>query len=93
MHSIRGAVLILGVLVSSIAVVELRHNSRILFAELQALQTERDELNIEWGKLLLEEGAWAQHRRVEATARARLHMDVPGSERIVVIRAPAGPAP
>ena len=93
MHSIRGAVLILGVLVSSIAVVELRHNSRILFAELQTLQTERDELNIEWGKLLLEEGAWSQHRRIEQMARQRLDMSTPESAGIRVVRVAPDPAP
>lgn len=71
---------------SAIAAVELRHESRKLFTQLQHLQAQRDALDIEWGKLLLEEGAWSQHRRIEALARARLNMDLPEAERIVVIR-------
>lgn len=75
-----------GLLISAIAVVELRHESRRLYTELARLQAERDALNVEWGKLLLEEGAWSQHRRIEALARVRLGMDLPEAGRIVVIR-------
>ena len=46
---------------------------------MQALQAQRDALNVEWGQLLLEEGAWSQHRRVELLARTRIGMSVPGS--------------
>lgn len=74
------------VLASAIAAVELRHESRKLFTQFERLQAERDALDIEWGKLLLEEGAWSQHRRIEALARVRLNMDLPEAERIVVIR-------
>ncbi|MCR4301070.1 MAG: cell division protein FtsL [Sulfuricaulis sp.] len=74
------------VLLVSIVVVQLRHESRQRFAELQAQQAERDALNVEWGKLLLEEGAWSQHRRIEDMARKRLDMSSPDASSIRVVR-------
>jgi len=79
------------VLATAIAVIELRHESRLRFAELQTLRAERDALNTEWGKLLLEEGTWSEHRRIESIARTQLDMRLPGREHIVVIRAEAAP--
>jgi len=70
----------------SITVVSLKHESRQRFARLQVLQAERDALNVEWGKLLLEEGAWSQHRRIEDMARRRLDMNLPNPESIRVVR-------
>jgi cell division protein FtsL len=75
----------------SMIVIETRHKSRLLFAELQSVRGERDALNIEWGQLLLEEGTWSEHRRVEAMARTRLDMSIPGRDRIVVVRSGAAP--
>lgn len=75
-------------------VVELRHRNRDEFAELQRLTTQRDALDTEWGKLLLEEGAWSQHRRVEAIARTRLGMSTPAADQVVVLDLrPAGVRP
>lgn len=81
--------LVLAVLGSALAVIEVRHESRLLFAELQRLQRDRDALDTEWEQLLLEEGAWSQHRRIEQMARTRLGMKMPAREQIVVVHAPA----
>jgi cell division protein FtsL len=75
------------VLVIAMLVVALRHESRLLFAQLQALRAERDALNTEWGQLLLEEGTWSEHRRIEQMARTRLDMHIPGRDRIIVLDA------
>jgi cell division protein FtsL len=80
-------------MISAVAVVELRHESRVLYAQLQKLQQERDALSVEWGQLLLEEGAWAQHRRIESVARSQLGMELPGAAQVRVIVLPAGGAP
>ncbi len=77
--------LLLAILLTSVLVTEVRHQNRQHFARLQVLQGERDALNIEWGKLLLEEGTWAQHRRIEMMARTRLDMNIPGRDRISVV--------
>lgn len=80
----------LAVLVSALAVIELRHRNRQLFVELQALTRERDQLNVEWGQLLLEQGAWSEHRRIETIARSQLSMALPSADQTVVIGAPRG---
>lgn len=84
--------LVTAVVVCSVLVVELRHRNRQLYAQLQTLHNERDAQVTEWGRLLLEEGAWSQHRRIEATARSRLGMDLPDPRQIVVVRSPAAGA-
>ena len=79
------ALLLVGGLISAMAVVELRHESRVLYAKWQTLQKERDALNVEWGQLLLEEGAWSQHRRIEAVAHAQLGMELPATQQVRVV--------
>lgn len=79
-------ILFSAVMLVSIAVVQARHESRQRFAQLQAQQSERDALNVEWVKLLLEEGAWSQHRRIELMARNRLDMRTPEAADIRVLR-------
>ncbi|HYA39483.1 MAG TPA: cell division protein FtsL [Candidatus Methylomirabilis sp.] len=86
-------VLLAAVMVTSIAVIQARQESRQLFAELQTGQAERDAFNIEWGKLLLEEATWSQHRRVEAMARGRLNMSTPDAAHIRVVRLTAEAKP
>ena len=71
---------------SALAVIYAKHQSRLLFADLQQLQTERDQLNIEWGRLQLEQSAWATHSRVEKLARERLNMKVPDPEKVVIVK-------
>jgi cell division protein FtsL len=89
----RLVILFAAVIVMSMAVVQMRHESRQLFAQLQVKQAERDALNVEWGKLLLEEGAWSQHRRIENMARSRLAMDMPAAADIRVVRVLPDSAP
>lgn len=82
--------LAIAVMFVALAVVELRHRNRLLFAELQTLTRDRDQLNVEWGQLLLEQGAWSEHRRIEETARLRLGMAQPANEQVVVVRTVRG---
>lgn len=89
----RVMLLLLALMASAIAVVQLKHETRQHFAELQALQAQRDALNVEWGQLLLEEGAWSQHRRVEVLARTRIGMSVPDPRNVAVVRLSGEQAP
>lgn len=73
--------------ITALMVVDLRHRNRLLFAELQTVTRERDQLNTEWGQLLLEQGAWSEHRRIEDTARVRLGMAMPSGDQVVVVHA------
>ncbi|HKQ31551.1 MAG TPA: cell division protein FtsL [Burkholderiales bacterium] len=85
--------LLAGCMASAMAVIELRHESRVLYAQLQKLQQERDGLNVEWGQLLLEEGAWSQHRRIESVARSQLGMELPNPQQVHVVALPENPKP
>ncbi len=78
-------VLFAAVLISALAVVYSKHQSRALFVELQALETARDELGIEWGRLQLEQSAWAVHARIESVATKRLRMRLPAVSSIIAV--------
>ena len=72
----------------AMALVYTKHESRKLFVELEALTTERDELNIEWGQLQIEQSTWATHARIEQVATRQLSLARPKSTEIYVIERP-----
>ena len=76
------AALVLG---SALGVVYSQHSSRLLFAEVQSLQHQLDELEIEWGRLELEQSAWSAHGRIEGLARQRLQMRIPTIDEVRVV--------
>ncbi|WP_281852964.1 cell division protein FtsL [Dyella sp. GSA-30] len=78
-------ILLVAVLASAITVVWTQHESRVQFIELSRLQNERDELNIEYGKLELEQATWAEPRRVDNEARQKLGMLTPRPQDIQLV--------
>jgi len=70
---------------SALAVVYTKHESRRLFVELESLTDERDRLNIEWGQLQIEQSTWATHARIEKVATDDLSLVRPDSSEIFVI--------
>jgi cell division protein FtsL len=74
------------VLASALAVVYAKHQSRILFVELQDLKKVQDRLDTDWGRLQLEQSAWATHGRVERIARTKLGMHIPKPDNVIIIR-------
>ena len=73
---------------SAMALVYTKHESRKLFVELEALTTERDELNIEWGQLQIEQSTWATHARIERVATEELSLARPKPTEVYVIERP-----
>ena len=73
---------------SAMALVYTKHESRKLFIELEGLSHERDELNIEWGQLQIEQSTWAQHARIEQVATDDLALVRPATTEIFVIERP-----
>lgn len=73
------------VLASSLGVVYAKHETRKLFVELDSLKKERDEMNIEWGRLQLEQSTLATHGRIERAAKKRLGMVTPEYEQILIV--------
>lgn len=84
-------VLALAVLVTASAVwiVDTEHRSRQLFIKVEELNREQDRLQIDWGRLQIEQSTWATHPRIETIARERLKLTVPADEQLVVVVEPS----
>ena len=74
--------------ISAITLVYTKHESRNLFVELEQLTAERDELNIEWGQLQIEQSTWATRARIERVALEELELVRPKSTEIYLIERP-----
>ena len=79
-------VLIVLMMISAFGVIYAKHQSRKLFVELQALHKARDNMDIEWGQLQLEQSTLATHSRVEGTAGAKLGMVIPEASQVVILQ-------
>ena len=79
------AVLWVGALGSAAGAIYCKHRAREMFVELEQLNARRDNLEIEWGQLQLEQSAWSTHGFVEHVARARLHMAMPPPRQIEIV--------
>lgn len=77
------ALLLSSLLVTSVGVIVLRHESRQIFAALQRVSVERDAASMEWSRLQLEQAWLAETGRVEREARERLGMKRP--ERVGIL--------
>ena len=84
----RSVVTLLGVAVflSAIALIDSRQENRAEFEALQQAAAERDQLNIEWGRLLLEQSTWSTHAYIEQSATQKLGMNMPGTSQVLVVR-------
>ena len=65
-----------------------KHRARQLFVELEELNREQDRLEIDWGRLQIEQSTWATHPRIETLARERLHLTAPADDQLVVVIEP-----
>ena len=75
----------LAALGSAAGAIYCKHRARALFVELEQLNARRDNLEIEWGQLQLEQSAWSTHAFVERVASTKLHMAMPPPKEIVII--------
>ncbi len=65
------------VLGSALTVIYVKHQSRVLFAELRSIQKQQDQQVIQWGRLQLQNTTLATHSNVESRARKDLKMRLP----------------
>jgi cell division protein FtsL len=79
-------VLWLAVLGSAMQVIYARHKARDLFVHLEKLNAERDSLEMEWGRLQLEQSYWSSHAFVERVASAKLQMNLPQTRDVRIVR-------
>ncbi len=79
------AVAVIVMLISAFGVIYSTYQTRKLIAEFQHLQNQRNELQTEWGQLLLEQSTWGSFNRVERLASKKLNMQVPEPQQVVMI--------
>jgi cell division protein FtsL len=80
------SLLVAAVLGSGVAVVYARQEHRQAYIQLTRLVRERDEINIEFSRLQLEQATWAETNRIEQVAAERLGMVFPQDGEVVVIQ-------
>lgn len=78
-------ILLAVLVVCALALVTSQHRSRKLYVELQKEQDIARELDVEWGKLQLEQGTWAMPARIEKIATRSLGMQVPPPDRMRIL--------
>lgn len=80
--------LMLLVVLSAFSVIYFTHLNRQTTSSLEVRLTERDELDIEWRNLLLEQNSLAEHSAIEAKAAKLLNMQRPNAESEIIIKLP-----
>ncbi|MDI1230154.1 MAG: cell division protein FtsL [Methylobacter sp.] len=78
--------LILVLLISALAVIYSKYQSRLIFIDIQKQERALDQYEVEWGQLQLELTTLAEQNRVEQVAREQLKLVMPLRERIVYIK-------
>jgi cell division protein FtsL len=76
----------LAVLGSAVQVIYARHKARDVFVHLEQLNAERDSLEMEWGRLQLEQSYWSSHAFVERVANSKLQMNLPQTRDVRIVR-------
>ena len=79
-------VMVISVLLSALSVIYMTNITRGLNANIQQTLTEREQLHVQWGQLLLEKSTWIMQARVQNLAEGKLGMLSPDSKSVVVIK-------
>ena len=74
------------VVISAFSVIYFTHMNRQTTSQLEILLTDRDELDIEWRNLLLEQNSLAEHSAIESKAKNLLKMKRPNVTSEVIIK-------
>jgi cell division protein FtsL len=74
------------VLGTAVQVIYARHKARNMFVHLEKLNAERDSLEMEWGRLQLEQSYWSSHAFVERVANSKLQMNLPQTRDVRIVR-------
>ena len=78
-------VLVLLMLLSALAVIYMTNLSRTTCNQLQYATQQGHELELQWGKLLLEQASLVTPARVEKRATDKLHMVLPARQQTYVL--------
>lgn len=80
------AVLLVVLTGSGLAVIYSKHESRLVFIEIQKAEQELDRLEVRWERLILEERMLSDHNRVEKASRKNMGLIELDRESIVYIK-------
>jgi cell division protein FtsL len=83
---LRIAVVWLLVLSSALAVAFVSHVCRQKYDQLTDLEREKNQLQVAYGKYLLEQSAWGSLQRVETMATGSLNMHSPQPQEIMMVK-------
>ena len=83
---LRIALLWILVVVSALSVAFVSHLCREKYTELTAMEREANQLQVDYGKYLLEQSAWGSLQRIENMAAKNLQMHSPLPEEILMIK-------
>lgn len=78
-------VLVLGLLISAFGVIYAKDLNRRLFIQYEDLQQQEQYYQVEWSKLLLEQGAWSTQARIQRLAQQQLNMVIPSTRNVVFV--------
>ena len=79
------AILLFAVMLSAVAIVYVTDLNRHQFSDLQDLQLAKNDLNTQYGQLLLEQNTWAAPARVQQIAEQHLNMYLPEPQSVVIV--------
>ena len=74
------------VFATAISLVYVKDLNRRLFIQYQNLEQQSSQINTNYGKLLLEKGAWDSQAHVQNIAEQRLNMEVPTAKQVVMVK-------
>ncbi len=80
------------VMISAVAVVQVKQHNRTLTTHLDGMRQERERLQLEWAQLQLEQATLAQHGRIDELARRQFDMVDPLDYQIVADGTAGSPA-
>ena len=73
-------------LMSALAVIVSKYNSRLVFIEIQKHEQMLDNYEVEWGRLQLELTTLTEENRVERVAKEKLKLRMPQRKKIIYIK-------
>ena len=83
---VAGTVTVMLLFGSALAVIYSKYRTRLLFVRIQQLERHSDDLEVQWGKLQLEQTTLASEHRVETLARKELKLTLPDRTEIVYLK-------
>ncbi len=78
-------ILLLAVMLSAVCIVYVTDLNRHEFSDLQDMQLAKNDLNTQYGQLLLEQNTWAAPARVQQIAEQHLNMYLPEPQAVVMV--------